>query len=120
MKMKFRGKVLLGLLRAGYTVLNCDTDIVFLQDPLVYIRNIPDVDLVGMDNIKNGINAGFMYVRPTPASLRVYQMMEEIALREPTMEEQNRLNIAIATLTGIVLSKMTCREIVASELKDPI
>ena len=96
--MKFRGKVLLGLLRSGYTVLNCDTDIVFLHDPLVYIRNITDADMVGMDDTKSGINAGFMYIRPTPGSLMVYNMMEEIALKEPAMEEQKRLNTAITNI----------------------
>ena len=55
------------LLRKGYSVLQCDLDIVWLRNPFPLFAALPSFDLLLQSEGGHGYNAGFYFARPTEA-----------------------------------------------------
>ena len=93
LKTNLKTLVLLHALRAGYNVLLVDLDIVFLKNPFKYLTCV-DCDLqVQQDPVH--LNSGFVYVRPTPVSLLLYQTVWQKYLKYKLSHDQAYLNMVV-------------------------
>ena len=91
-----RNALILRSLELGFTILNTDTDIVYLQNPLPDIIEkcrLDNCDIAALDD-NGAINAGFIYLRPTTASVGVYRTAVA-EFRRKMQAEQGVINQAI-------------------------
>ncbi|KAL6599545.1 hypothetical protein ACP70R_045682 [Stipagrostis hirtigluma subsp. patula] len=105
-----REKVLLinALLPFGYELLMCDTDMVWLKNPLPYLARYPDADLltssdqvvptVTDDSLENWrevtgpFNIGIFHWRPTESAKRLAEDWKDLVLSDDLMWDQNAFN----------------------------
>ncbi|XP_062215246.1 arabinosyltransferase XEG113-like isoform X2 [Phragmites australis] len=105
-----REKVLLinALLPFGYELLMCDTDMVWLKNPLPYLARYPDADLltssdqviptVTDDSLENwrevtgAFNIGIFHWRPTEPAKRLAQDWKDLVLSDDKLWDQNAFN----------------------------
>ncbi|EEE59420.1 hypothetical protein OsJ_11574 [Oryza sativa Japonica Group] len=105
-----REKVLLinALLPFGYELLMCDTDMVWLKNPLPYLARYPDADLltssdqviptVTDDSLENwrevtgAYNIGIFHWRPTEPAKRLAKDWKDLLLSDDTLWDQNAFN----------------------------
>ena len=79
MKSHLKIKLVLDALELGFNLILVDLDIVFLKNPLPYLKeNIQDLDILIQDNT-NECNTGFYYIKPTNSSLLLFEKAWEIA-----------------------------------------
>ena len=100
-KMNIRTFMILEALHLGYSVLHSDADVYFFKDPLSNLHVMCDehCDIAALvDNFI--LNAGFVYIRNTQASIRVYKHMKNIA-ENTAKDDQVALNIAIGRQMAI-------------------
>ena len=97
-KMQFREALIYKLLNEHITILNCDTDMIFLKDPFPYVRDLKPCALATLFNVRSNYNAGFMYIKPTTTTLQIFRKMEFAMTLDPPMQEQARLNYALKRL----------------------
>jgi hypothetical protein len=93
------------LLRQGYSVIQCDLDIVWLRDPQPLLHSMRSrrcegcmPDLVFQSEQAYGLNGGFYFARPTNATLTFYDYwLERLSamISMPSFEEQHALNSAL-------------------------
>ena len=107
--MNLRTDMILDALGAGYVVVHVDLDVVFLANPLVYLRRLmtsssstsaahPPPDIATMwDSSEH--NAGFLVVRPTRNAIAVYELTKKITIDSPTIDDQKALNSAIKEIS---------------------
>lgn len=92
------------LLEQGYSVIQCDLDIVWLHDPQPLLRSwrvaktgrIPD--MVFQSEQAYGLNGGFYFARPTNATLTFFAAWVErltAMIHLASFEEQHALNSAL-------------------------
>ena len=86
--------VLLQILELGIAVLMLDVDLHFVHDPFPYIT-CQSCDLHIQEGEK-GVNTGFMYVRPTAASVDLLQLTQDVFLDKPFLHHSEAFNIALA------------------------
>ncbi|CAL4943035.1 unnamed protein product [Urochloa decumbens] len=105
-----REKVLLinALLPFGYELLMCDTDMVWLKNPLPYLARYPDADLltssdqviptVTDDSLENwrevsgAFNIGIFHWRPTEPAKRLAKEWKDLVLSDDKLWDQNAFN----------------------------
>ncbi|KAL5210371.1 hypothetical protein ABZP36_005994 [Zizania latifolia] len=105
-----REKVLLinTLVPFGYELLMCDTDMVWLKNPLPYLARYPDADLltssdqviptVTDDSLENwrevtgAYNIGIFHWRPTESAKRLAKDWKNLVLSDDTLWDQNAFN----------------------------
>ncbi|KAG8062668.1 hypothetical protein GUJ93_ZPchr0003g16953 [Zizania palustris] len=105
-----REKVLLinTLLPFGYELLMCDTDMVWLKNPLPYLARYPDADLltssdqviptVTDDSLENwrevtgAYNIGIFHWRPTEPAKRLAKDWKNLVLSDDKLWDQNAFN----------------------------
>ncbi|TVU46317.1 hypothetical protein EJB05_05843 [Eragrostis curvula] len=105
-----REKVLLinALLPFGYELLMCDTDMVWLKNPLPYLARYPDADLltssdqviptVTDDSLENwkevtgAFNIGIFHWRPTEPAKRLAAEWKDLVLSDDKLWDQNAFN----------------------------
>ena len=63
-------------LRAGYTILYTDIDVVFFENPFSHI-NCSDCNVAVLADL----DLGFMYVHPTPRSMELFIFISKVTLR---------------------------------------
>ena len=125
-KMNLRTDMILDALAAGYVVLHVDLDVVFLANPLVYLRRLmtsssitsaahPPPDIATMLD-SSAYNAGFIVVRPTRNAIAVYELTKKITIDSPTIDDQTALNSAIKEMSKKNKTKMTKKD-AASEFR---
>ncbi len=91
-KMAMRSRFILDALKWGYNVLHTDLDITFMKNPQGHLR-CTNCDLVSMeDGKKDLLNAGFIYIKATPTSIRVFTDLFETLFDKPESEDQAVLN----------------------------
>ncbi|KAL6839539.1 hypothetical protein ACP4OV_030809 [Aristida adscensionis] len=113
-----REKVLLinALLPFGYELLMCDTDMVWLKNPLPYLARYPDADLltssdqviptVTDDSLENWrevtgpFNIGIFHWRPTEAAKRLAEDWKDLVLSDDKLWDQNAFNDLIHKVFG--------------------
>lgn len=105
------------LLEQGYSVIQCDLDIVWLNDPQPLLRkwrvgpNSPFAKGMGLEKTEEkvpdmvfqseqayGLNGGFYFARPTNTTLTFIEAWVErlkVMISMPTFEEQHALNSAL-------------------------
>ena len=99
-KMNSRTHVIHNALMEGYHVVHTDNDVVFLQNPLDDIKEKCDADCdVAPLWDSRSHNAGFIFIKATGNSKRLYARMIEIAEAFPEIDDQNILNAAIDGLS---------------------
>ena len=136
--------LVLDMLTHGYTVLLVDVDIVFIQNPSPYLKAKCDqtqCDLLMQDNYKKVdsmndtghrqiINGGFIYVRPSTDSIRLYSdIVEDVKNQKKAFHDQHLLQKHMRRLSdrgnlkavfldrtkfpvgtkGLYFDKLTCR-----------
>ena len=91
-KMNVRTNYTLRTLELGYSILQTDTDIIYLKNPIPYF-NCTKCHIEAMqDGIGGYINAGFVYIRANNITVDVYRAMLQKAIQAPTSEDQRNLN----------------------------
>lgn len=99
-KMNIRTAMILEALKAGYNVIHSDVDVVFTGNPQKRIlqlcpKKIFDYqcDMAALWDT-GAHNAGFLFVRNTPNSIKVYQRMLELS-QWMGIDDQKALNLAV-------------------------
>nr|CAB3499050.1 unnamed protein product [Digitaria exilis] len=113
-----REKVLLinTLLPFGYELLMCDTDMVWLKNPLPYLARYPDADLltssdqviptVTDDSLENwrevtgAFNIGIFHWRPTEPAKRMAKEWKDLVLSDDKLWDQNAFNDLVRKVFG--------------------
>ncbi|CAM0903278.1 unnamed protein product [Alopecurus aequalis] len=113
-----REKVLLinELLPFGYELLMCDTDMVWLKNPLPYLARYPDADLltssdqviptVTDDSLENwrqvtgAYNIGIFHWRPTESAKRLAKDWKDLVLSDDKIWDQNAFNDLVHKVFG--------------------
>jgi hypothetical protein len=90
------------LLGEGYTVLNCDLDVVWIHDPLPHLLKLagPRVDMLYQSEQVYGLNGGWYLARPTNHTISFFtNWLEALAAQTDNrkFEEQHMLNFALKT-----------------------
>ena len=70
-KTNIKTKVMLHALTLGFNILLIDLDVVLFKNPMPYLRNTSYDIQISLDRVQ--WNTGFMYARPTNASLELFQ-----------------------------------------------
>lgn len=98
-KMNIRTDMILEALGEGLNVLHSDIDIYYVKNPFEHIncRQNRDCDIATLYDTFI-VNAGFLYVRPTKYGVAIYEHMRQLSVKNPKMDDQNQLRIAIETL----------------------
>lgn len=97
-KMNIRTDMILDALTVDFTVLHTDLDVVFLKNPIPDLRKIMDkADIATLwDSV--AYNAGFVVVRPTWFSKKIYREMKSMTGRSVTVDDQSALNVQISRM----------------------
>ena len=99
-KMNLRTLFVFDALRFGFTILQTDVDVIFLQNPLPDIYSSVRSDVACLwDN--GECNSGFVYIKPTNFTLAVYRKMSDTVRRGKMIADQKELTKVIATLMRI-------------------
>ena len=100
-KMNMRTDMVLDAIRLGYSVLHVDVDVVLFQNPFEVIPCSDDIcDMMAMKDGNKDLNAGFIYLRPTPVTLEVYERMQILAREHPKLDDQDQISTAIRAMRG--------------------
>ena len=98
------------LLEQGYSVIQCDLDIVWVHDPQPLLRDLrvwkppprksdlPQPDMLFQSEQAYGLNGGFYFARPTNRTLAFFSAWLErltAMVGTPSFEEQHALNSAM-------------------------
>ena len=87
--------MILEALQASYTVLLTDLDVVFLQNPMLLLNEVPpEVDLSTMWD-ESAYNSGFLLVRPTTNGIWIFNCSRNLAKKNSKFDDQHALNGAI-------------------------
>lgn len=94
-KMNIRTDMILDALTVGFTVLHTDLDVVFLKNPIPDLQSIMvKADIATLwDSV--AYNAGFVIVRPSWFSKKIYREMKSITGRSVNVDDQTALNSQI-------------------------
>ncbi|CAA2956754.1 arabinosyltransferase XEG113 [Olea europaea subsp. europaea] len=113
-----REKVILidSILPFGFELLMCDTDMVWLKDPLPYLARFPEADvLTSTDQVAPTVfddrldvwqqtgaayNIGIFHWRPTDSSKKLAKEWKEMLLADETIWDQNGFNEIIRRQLG--------------------
>ena len=95
-KMNIRTDLILSSLAVGLHVLHSDIDIYYMKNPFDYLKTL-DCDIATLVD-DNNMNAGFVYVKPTPNGIGTYKKMRSLAEAQPRLNDQEQLNAAINDL----------------------
>ena len=91
-KMNVRTDMILEALKANFTVLHSDTDIMFFKNPFKTIAcPTAKCDMSALMDTTI-FNAGFLLINPTTNSKRVYKHMQEMVNNQTHWDDQVQLN----------------------------
>ncbi|TYI69894.1 hypothetical protein E1A91_D08G185700v1 [Gossypium mustelinum] len=113
-----REKVLLinAILPFGYELLMCDTDMVWLKDPLPYLAQYPDADILTSSDqvvptvvddrladwkqVGAAYNIGIFHWRPTEPAIKLAKEWKDMLLADDKIWDQNGFNELARKQTG--------------------
>ncbi|MBA0796508.1 hypothetical protein Gohar_007271 [Gossypium harknessii] len=113
-----REKVLLinAILPFGYELLMCDTDMVWLKDPLPYLAQYPDADILASSDqvvptvvddrladwkqVGAAYNIGIFHWRPTEPAIKLAKEWKDMLLADDKIWDQNGFNELARKQTG--------------------
>jgi hypothetical protein len=115
-KMNIRTYMILDALNLGYNILHTDVDMSFLKNPFEDFDYMSDKYDVAPLWDCGAYNAGYLFIRNSPASIAMYRASKHIADTEPKTDDQIALNRAISSaqkshhlmLTKLDTSKYLC------------
>ena len=111
-KMNIRTFMVLEALQMGYHVIHTDVDMYFFKDPLASLtaQCNSNCDIAPLWD-HGAHNAGFLYIRNTPASISVYERMKHIA-QHSSQDDQQALNTALheGAKKGLKIKKLNDKE----------
>ncbi len=91
-KMAIRTMFLLDALKWGFSILQTDVDVTFFKDPFSYFTCLECDMEVLEDGMKGLLNAGFLFMRHTPATIATYTNILDKLKNDPKAEDQAVLN----------------------------
>ncbi len=91
-KMALRTQFITDALEWGYTIIHTDIDIIFFKDPIPYLLDNNNYHIQGLQDLPNYLNAGFLCIRSTEATVQIYQKLTSDLLTNPQVEDQSQLN----------------------------
>ncbi|MQL70831.1 hypothetical protein Taro_003114 [Colocasia esculenta] len=118
-----REKVFLlnALLPFGYELLVCDTDMVWLKNPLPYIARFPEADILTSsdqliptvtddsletwDLVSGAFNIGIFHWRPTDPAKRLAKAWKDLLLSDEKIWDQNGFNELVRKVYGPPVKK---------------
>ncbi len=93
-KMVMRTRAIIDALLCGITLLHTDVDITLFKNPFPYFKcSKCDIEVLE-DGWSANLNAGFVYLRPTKATLDVYSLILNIT-SNPKYDDQVAFNAAL-------------------------
>ncbi|KAH0886846.1 hypothetical protein HID58_062942 [Brassica napus] len=104
-----REKVILidSVLPFGYELLMCDTDVVWLKNPLPYLARYPDADLVTVHSsfswtlkVSGAYNIGIFHWRPTESAKKLAKEWKDILIADDKVWDQNGFNEIVRRQLG--------------------
>ncbi|KAJ8773973.1 hypothetical protein K2173_009404 [Erythroxylum novogranatense] len=113
-----REKVILidAILPFGYELLMCDTDMVWLKNPLPYLARYPDADILTSSDqvvttvvddrldiwqqVSGAYNIGIFHWRPTESSKKLAKEWKEMLLADDNIWDQNGFNEVVRKQLG--------------------
>ncbi|KAF3575914.1 hypothetical protein DY000_02035324 [Brassica cretica] len=104
-----REKVILidSVLPFGYELLMCDTDMVWLKNPLPYLARYPDADLVTVHSsfswtlkVSGAYNIGIFHWRPTESAKKLAKEWKDILIADDKVWDQNGFNEIVRRQLG--------------------
>ena len=100
-KMNVRTNYTLNAVELGYSILQTDTDAVYLRDPFPYFNCAKCHFEALADDGPGYINAGFVYIRSSAITVAVYRAMHRIAIRSQMSADQRNLNNIVKAMRVI-------------------
>ncbi|ESO07131.1 hypothetical protein HELRODRAFT_170433 [Helobdella robusta] len=97
-KMNIRTDMIIKALRANFSVLHTDIDVVFLNNPMPYVEKSLKAFNMAILWDYSVYNAGFLAIKPTQFSLEVYLEMQYKTNKSASLDDQTALNSAIGHL----------------------
>ncbi|XP_021595604.1 arabinosyltransferase XEG113 isoform X3 [Manihot esculenta] len=113
-----REKVILidAILPFGYELLMCDTDMVWLKNPLPYLARYPDADILTSSDqagptvvddrldiwqeVGAAYNVGIFHWRPTETSIKLAKVWKDVLLADENIWDQNGFNDIVRRQLG--------------------
>eukprot|EP00268_Persea_americana_P045732 TRINITY_DN4680_c0_g1_i1.p1 TRINITY_DN4680_c0_g1~~TRINITY_DN4680_c0_g1_i1.p1 ORF type:complete len:642 (+),score=107.40 TRINITY_DN4680_c0_g1_i1:255-2180(+) len=113
-----REKVILidAILPFGYELLMCDTDMVWLKNPLPYLARFPEADILTSSDqviptvtddrleiwqqVTGAYNIGIFHWRPTDSAKKMVKEWKDMLLADEKMWDQNGFNVLIHKSLG--------------------
>ncbi len=96
LKTNLKTHIILQTLLLGYTTLIVDQDVTLFQNPFEYFSCINCDIHVQRDRVQ--INSGFVYIKPTKASTRLYSSAWDLYARYNQSHDQTYLNMAVRVM----------------------
>ena len=93
-KTSIKIKIITAAVRMGFHVLFTDADVVFLRNPIHYLTSYNNTDLVIQNDTTNGLNSGFLLVRPTYSGVTLMLRTLDIVMTRLIID-QHALNLVI-------------------------
>ena len=93
-KTSIKIKIITAAVRMGFHVLFTDADVVFLRNPIHHLSSYKNADLVIQNDTTNGLNSGFLLVRPTYSGVTLMLRTLDIVMTR-LINDQYALNLVI-------------------------
>ena len=94
LKTSIKIKIITAAIKMGFQVLFTDADVVFLRNPTHHLTSFNNADLVIQNDTTNGLNSGFLLVRPTYSGVSLMLRTLEIVMTRLIID-QHALNFVI-------------------------
>ena len=94
LKTSIKIKIITAAIMMGFQVLFTDADVVFLRNPTHHLTSFKNADLVIQNDTTNGLNSGFLLVRPTYSGVTLMLRTLDIVMTRLIID-QNALNFVI-------------------------
>ena len=99
LKTSIKIKIITAALRLGFQVLFTDADVVFLRNPIHYLTSYNIADLIIQNDTTNGLNSGFLLVRPTYSGVTLMLRTLDIVMSRMIID-QHALNLVIKDMVS--------------------
>ncbi|KAK8799580.1 hypothetical protein WA158_006128 [Blastocystis sp. Blastoise] len=96
--MENRLNTMIGFLTKGYSILNCDVDILLLDNPFHYFDHTYDANMsVEEDLPYRSINGGFFYLKAVPKSIQFLTKVIR-TMNQNHVDDQLAINLVLKTM----------------------
>ena len=99
LKTSIKIKIITAAIMMGFQVLFTDADVVFLRNPIHYLTSYNIADLIIQNDTTNGLNSGFLLVRPTYSGVTLMLRTLDIVMSRMIID-QHALNLVIKDMVS--------------------